>query len=104
VGRERRNGRRFPAAGEASGCGQSAEEPGAERGRARRGRLAAAAGEGGRERRGSGGPHLAVRGRRGIGARRLGPNGPVSVRVRVFLFSFFFFYFIFKNINKYNFK
>jgi hypothetical protein len=68
-GRERRNSWRFLAAGEASG----------------RGRLAAATREGGRERRGPGGPHLAVRGRRGTGARRFGSNGSVSVSV--FLFS-----------------
>jgi hypothetical protein len=106
-GRERRNGRRFPAAGEASGHGQGAEEPGAGRVQAQarpgRRRLAAMTGEGGRERRGPGGPHLVVRGRRGMGVRRLGPIRPVSVRLRV-SGSFLFFFFLFKNINKYIFK
>jgi hypothetical protein len=31
----------------------------------------------------------------GMGAWRLGPNGPVSVRVRVFSFVFLFFPFLF---------
>jgi hypothetical protein len=55
--------------------------------------------EGGRgEEGGPGGPHLAVRGRREMGARLgpLGPIGPVSVTFRVFGFFFFSFLFYLK--------
>jgi hypothetical protein len=78
VGRERRNDRRFPGAGEASGRGRAPRSRA--RGGVGRGRLAAV-GEGGRGEaweKEEGEEKEAVRGKRGMRARRLGPNGLVS--------------------------